>query len=729
MASYELPWNGLPIKGPFLAFDTETDASEDKSRHQQIVLMTISTGARSAVVRPDQISRLILMMPPSTSWIGHNVAFDYWVVHQYLEDSHQDRAVAAWENILSEGRFLDTMLEDFLIRLADSSEVGVLRMMGLEDLAKRRLGWSLSNKQDDHRMRFKELIGREKDWPNPDKVDQKFLDYAVADAVDTAAIYQTQVTRLSVLSRSYASVVQDYGWLTEGLQVKAAVVLQQVGVNGMVLDRTKLDSARTRLKGEIDTEVGWLSQEFPLLFDRYKVDTRHGKHRGEFKANNNGIPHLKTGHLREYLLAEAQGEGLFEDLLLKTDKTQELTTALDYWRETLVDSPLVDHWSHLADLSKLYQFVVKLDLDLEGRPILAVHPEYRPLVRTGRTSCTSPNIQQMPKEPWFRSMFVARPGHQLVVADYSAIEITTLAAVLYQRYGPTTLYRVLQEGRDPHSYTASLVTGWSYDTIRQGVKDEKASGRKGPYTQARQSAKAINFGVPGGLGARRLADYARRSYGVDMTPETAKRLRDRLINEVYPELGRYLADDLPSRLAQALHTNRETVVSAFNPRHDGFWRNVGLVLGQSTSKKVRPASGSVKQVVWSTLAAINRNPELTDALYEWKGGESFRRRLTGETVVTLTGRVRSGADYGEARNTPFQGLAADGAKVALWRLHQKGFRIVAFVHDEIVTEVLTEEAHEKAQEQVRIMKESMESVLYCDLPVEVEYAVSASWTK
>ena len=49
-----------------------------------------------------------------------------------------------------------------------------------------------------------------------------------------------------------------------------------------------------------------------------------------------------------------------------------------------------------------------------GRP-----PEVRNLLRTGRTSLQSPNIQQIPRESQFREAFVPSPGHLLLAVDYS----------------------------------------------------------------------------------------------------------------------------------------------------------------------------------------------------------------------------------------------------------------------------------------------------------------------
>ena len=66
-------------------------------------------------------------------------------------------------------------------------------------------------------------------------------------------------------------------------------------------------------------------------------------------------------------------------------------------------------------------------------------------------------------------------------------------------------------------------------------------------------------------------------------------------------------------------------------------------------------------------------------------------------MTTLTGRVRGRVGFTQARNTPFQGLAADGAKLALWALIRAGYRVVAFIHDEIIVE-LPEEGVDHAAE-------------------------------
>jgi DNA polymerase I-like protein with 3'-5' exonuclease and polymerase domains len=101
-------------------------------------------------------------------------------------------------------------------------------------------------------------------------------------------------------------------------------------------------------------------------------------------------------------------------------------------------------------------------------------------------------------------------------------------------------------------------------------------------------------------------------------------------------------------------------------------------------------------------------------------------------VATLTGRIRGRVRYSQARNTPFQGLAADGAALALFELVREGFRVVGFVHDEVLVE-LPDEGGFVSADKVRRVEEilcrKMEEVLVGDIPVGCEAALSERWSK
>jgi DNA polymerase I-like protein with 3'-5' exonuclease and polymerase domains len=724
LPAYDLPWDGRPFTGLMIAFDTETVAGDDLTRTvPELVLMQVYDGRRAAVLRPDQVEEFI-RLHDGHEFVGHNVRFDYWVLMQHLEKERAELHGDFWKpeaamrmlrEMADEGRLHDTKILDFLLQLAREHNFSVVRSRSLADLVKERLGKDMP--KDQYRMEYASIIG--KPW---EEVDRGFFDYAVRDVVGTFQLYKILAAEARLAAAHYPGTptLPAAGPLTEALQVRADLALAEAGRTGLAIDRAYLTELDAKLNGQVNEQLDWMEAFNPGLFSKYKIKSK----RGDWKLNKaNGLPILKAEGLREVLIGAAQKLGIPEESLPRTKKTGLVATGLDYWADVAGEHPFVQHWKTLVSTAKHLQFckIVGRQDDATART------DYQVLVRTGRTSARQPNIQNMPKEPWFRRLFVARPGYKLVIADYSAIELVTLAAVLTQTYGKSVLADVLRAGRDPHSYTASLVLSKPYEEIRDGVQTEKARGQVGPYSQARQAAKAINFGVPGGLGPKRLALYAKYNYGAEISEEQAKEFRDKLTQEVYPELQDYLRSDDLGLLSHNLRTTREQLIATqTHASHQWLVRDVMLGRLKLSQKQYGPWA---RNQVWNWVAENSRNPRVTTELARGVGARNLDSLLWGTDVWTLTGRKRAGVTYTEARNTPFQGLAADGAKVALWELHKLGFRVVAFVHDEIVVEVTDNEPDYDLNIITRVMKESMASVLGTDLPVGVEAVVADRWIK
>jgi DNA polymerase I-like protein with 3'-5' exonuclease and polymerase domains len=93
-------------------------------------------------------------------------------------------------------------------------------------------------------------------------------------------------------------------------------------------------------------------------------------------------------------------------------------------------------------------------------------------------------------------------------------------------------------------------------------------------------------------------------------------------------------------------------------------------------------------------------------------------------VFTFSGRLRASATFSARHNTMFQGLAADGAKLALWKLWRVGYRLVNFIHDEILVE-LPEQTNLALHAEVikHVMIQSMQQVVP-DVNIDVQYSVS-----
>jgi DNA polymerase I len=132
---------------------------------------------------------------------------------------------------------------------------------------------------------------------------------------------------------------------------------------------------------------------------------------------------------------------------------------------------------------------------------------------TGRMSCSSPNLQQIPNEV-LRRYVRAPKGRVIVSTDYSQAELRIAARIT----GDKRMLEAYRKGEDLHAATAKLLMG------RENISKEE-----------RHLAKAVNFGFLYGQGVAGFREYARREYGITMTIEEARRYRERFF-QTYPGL-------------------------------------------------------------------------------------------------------------------------------------------------------------------------------------------------
>lgn len=674
-----------------IAIDTETELI-DGHKIPRIALASVSDGKKHRLIKPKDLQAFI-DAHKDAHFVAHNASFDFGVICQALSDP------TPWLAVADQGRLHDTMILDSLIRLARDDSYPSPRDLGT--LAKLYLKIEI-DKDDPYRLRYAELIGRP--W---DQADPGFFSYAIKDAIATWKLWDTLSAIAAKLIKPFADHFtsgyrRSWGLLTESLQVRGAIALGQIERNGVALDQEQVKATKDKLGAEMDSLVDQLSQlpEADGIFKR-------SKRSGSYSITASGKPSTDRKRLIE-ILTEIEDD--LEVEAPRTGKSQAITTSVKYWGQYAERSKFLSLWSKLEETAKLCQFFAGLKTD-------RIHPRYSSLVRTGRTSCTGPNIQQLPRAGGFREMIVPSQGFHFLTIDYSAIELRTLAAICEGRFGRSHLADVIRDGTDPHSFTASMFEGISIEAFADHPN------RK----ELRQRAKALNFGIPGGLGAKSLVAYAAATYGVDLSIEQASDFREKLISEVYPELADYLKDDLIETLAHNLKTSGFRVRACFDT--DGtLGAAKRIVAGKARGNGDEYGEAFVDRV-WESLKSLNQNPKLKSLIDNREAGDQLSRDLFFGPVWTPTGRIRGSVGFSQARNTPFQGLAADGAKLALWGLYLRGYRCVAFVHDEVVIELPIESDHTTQAEEIdQILCESMAG-LTGTIPIACEYSLSDRWYK
>jgi len=154
------------------------------------------------------------------------------------------------------------------------------------------------------------------------------------------------------------------------------------------------------------------------------------------------------------------------------------------------------------------------------RPDGRIHPTFLlDGARSGRLSCKDPNLQNQPRvddrnadaeQNLVRACFVAPPGHVLLQADYSQLELRVAAYLS----GDPLLIDIFRSGDDLHQRTAELIS-----KVAWGIEPSQVTKTH------RSLAKAVNFGLL----------YGQTEYGLaaalKIEVEEAKKIRDAVLGK------------------------------------------------------------------------------------------------------------------------------------------------------------------------------------------------------
>jgi DNA polymerase I len=457
-------------EAPLVSFDTETD-SLDYMRAQIVGVSFAVTPGEAAYIplghdyagAPHQLDRnkVLAALKPmlediTKAKLGHHLKFDAHVLGNY--------------GVALNGQRFDSMLESYVLN-------SVATRHDMDASAVRYLGVKT--------IHFEELTGKGAKKITFNQVDvDRAAEYLAEDADITLQLHQAIWPQIEA--------VPKLKFVYENIEQPLVPVLFRMERTGVLVDRALLKAQSTELATrmlELQTQA---HKEAGGVFN---VDSP--KQLQEILFGKLGIP------------------------VVRKTSTGQPSTAEDVLEELAESHPLprlILEYRGMAKLKSTYTDNLPLQINPDtGR----IHTSYHQAVAaTGRLSSQEPNLQNIPirtrEGRRIRQAFIAPPGHSLVAADYSQIELRIMAHLS----GDATLLRAFADDRDVHQATASEV----FATPLEQVSADQ-----------RRSAKAINFGLMYGMSAFGLARQLNIARG------DAQKYMD-LYFERYPGVRRYMEE-------------------------------------------------------------------------------------------------------------------------------------------------------------------------------------------
>ena len=722
-----------PLVGSVIAADTETTLIDDANPWMTpvLVLMQAYDGERGVFIAPQHVPAF-MAAHGECYFCFHAAPFDLRVINK----THERQGVPYDVHTLVDSRqVIDTQILYRLIMLAEEGHTAQGKDQSrLATAVKKSLGVQLSKDDiDEHGEDIRTGFSRYVHKPIAD-IPRESLEYAAKDVLATHALLGVLMKRLERVRGSAAKCFgyvdpihlddcwQEYGPLTHDTQLRGAIACDVMRANGI-----HIDAARREEK----------------LRDLDKILEEHGQ-----VLMLTGIPINGKGSAKaiQRRLATIAKENPGLDFPM-TPGGKFSTKAADLGEVAKFDG------AGVLNTYVEYKAAEKLKTTYVSKMGGRLHPRFGILMRTGRTNCTGDlALQTIPKEAGLskgattlRHCIVASPGHQFVMVDFSQIELVVLGFAWKYQFGfGTRLHDVINSGQDVHRIIAGTVLS---------IRPEEVSNEQ------RKAAKAISFGAPGKMGAPTLQKLAKNNYGKDLSIHEVEAALD-AYRTAFPELAKFLAHhpelgDVDVGLEVAMYL-RLTPRLYDEGRGRSHWEKndsdepAGWIGGMLLKvlqnptphyKDGRPYEPETVEYLWNAAQGLARiipgndkkRAQLVDQLRNRRASGELKNAISGHfdktPVMSATGRIRANARSTACRNTIFQSVAADGGLLALWKLFRAGYRLAAFVHDEIVVEIPVSSDREKHTAEIaRLMIEAMHDVIPGTL-VKVEAFVSPSFSK
>lgn len=315
------------------------------------------------------------------------------------------------------------------------------------------------------------LIGRHLDESpkNPSlhgELSAKHLEYAAKACAILEPIYSRQSYLVKKLGLAKVAAL-------EFAAIPALVEIEHNGMGFNSVEGLKLSNAMVKEKDKLTMEL-----------------QSYAKSKGLKKFNPRNLAQVKDiMHILGYQVGNTSAATLQK--IIGEHPNERFVSLILKYRELHLQQALLKNWLSYSKDDRIYPRLEQLG------------------GRSGRITCSRPNIQQVPRDPKLKSLFTASPGMSLVEADFSAIEMRLLAVLSREK----SMLNIFKKGLDPHKQTAQAI-----------FQKSEISGEE------RQIAKTLNYGTIYGGGANMVLSQL-----TDLTEDEAREFLYRFYG-TYPGL-------------------------------------------------------------------------------------------------------------------------------------------------------------------------------------------------
>jgi len=408
--------------------------------------------------------------------VGHNIKFDLKAIAKY------------YRGVVCPKPYFDTMIASFI--LDNRTKNG----LGLDDCSKRELN-KIVVKGIGHAVEKHAFSDVAK--------------YAGIDAESTWELYKIYSVRL-----------KERGLMTVWrLEMDLLLVLADMELTGAFIDTEELDSLKKKIEKDL---VAVTAEAYKIAGREFHMNSIPEKQKILFTPKSEGGRGIRPNKTIKIALTPKGLEAMRSGAEVQINHYSVSSEALEYYREK---DPLVGAIMRYQDLNKLMttyvtpysggdvtrttagksRTVSRQSLLVNGK----VHTNFKSYgAETGRFSSSEPNLQNIPSQGEYgkliRNLFIAPPGHKLIVADYSQIEPRIIASF----------------SKDPAFVKNYLDGGDIYTTIgsRMGVD--------------RRAGKVLVLAIAYGVGPEKIADQ------IGCTVKEAHQLMD-LFNDRFASINNY----------------------------------------------------------------------------------------------------------------------------------------------------------------------------------------------